>query len=85
MSIYIDLLTGTVISYIKKEGKKLRDKDTNTTGGDDAGGRSLEAIAAGLETIDFSHIKEAKSLHNIGVALEVAGRKLQAEAANADQ
>ncbi len=79
MSMYVDLLKDVLIGYVRKEGKKLRAKDADNIGKDDAAGRSLEAIASGLDTIDFSHIQEAKSLRNIGVALEAVGLKLQEE------
>ena len=80
MSLYIDLMKGTLVSYIKGEGGKLRRKDADNVGNDDAGGRALEAIAEGIDTIDFSHIQDAKSLKNIGIALEAVGKKLQDEA-----
>lgn len=70
-----------LVSELKKQGKKLRDKDANTTGKDDAAGRSLEALADAVDAIEFTD--NPKSLNNIGKALEAAGKKLQTEAQNA--
>ena len=78
--MYGQILKALAVSEIKNQGKKLRDKDANNTGGDDAGGRALEAIAEGIDAMDLSGITNPKSLRNIGKALEAAGKQIQAEA-----
>lgn len=85
MSFVAEMAISAGIGALKNEGKKLRKKDANDTGFDDAAGRSVEAIASGLETIDFSDIQSAKSLRSIGGALIAAGEKLQEEADRAEK
>lgn len=83
--MYQEIIISSGIAVLKNEGKKLRKRDADSVGADDAGGRSLEAIAAGLETVDFSNITSAKSLRNIGIAMVAAGEKLQEEAAKVEK
>ena len=66
---------------LRKQGRKLTDKDANTTGKDDAGGRSLLALADAVDVIEFTD--NPVSLINIGKALEAAGKQIQAEASKA--
>lgn len=77
---YIEMLTEFGAMELKRRGKKLRQKDSNDSGNDDVGGRSLEAIGEAISAIDFGGINNPKSLTNIGIALEAAGKKLQLEA-----
>jgi hypothetical protein len=70
----------TLVGYVNGEGEKLCNKDADNVGKDDVAGRSLKAIASGIDAIDFTHLQDAKSLKNIGLALEAAGKKLQEEA-----
>lgn len=65
-----------LISEIKDQATKLRKKDANDTGNDDAGARALDALAAGVELIDLTGVTNPKSLKNIGMVLVAVGQKL---------
>ena len=76
--VAISIGKGVLLKELRKHGRKLTDKDANTTGKDDAGGRSLLAMADALDVIEFTD--NPTSLMNIGKALEAAGKQIQAEA-----
>ena len=78
--MYSEILKIAATTALRTEGKRLKKKDSNSSGSDDAGGRALEAIADGLDAMDFSNIDSAKSLRNIGAGLVAVGEKLQEEA-----
>lgn len=69
---------GILVSELKKRGKKQVDKDKNSTGKDDAGGKALLALADAVSTIDITD--NPKSLRTIGKAMVAAGLKLQESA-----
>jgi hypothetical protein len=78
--MYATLIKTIAAAQIKAEGKKLRDKDANNTGKDDAGGRALEAIGAGIDAIQLGEMTNPASLANIGKVFVAVGNQLQAEA-----
>ncbi len=82
--MYADIIKMVAVAEINRQGDNLIKKDTNNMGGDDAGGRSLKAIAKAVDTVDVSGITNPKSLRNIGRALEAAGLELQKEADKID-
>lgn len=83
--MYKQILIEIAEAELRRQGKKLRDKDSNTTGNDDAGGRALEAIAEAIDTVELDEMTNPASLRNIGRALVAAGEKLQAEADRAEK
>ncbi len=75
-----DVIKGILTNILRAKGKQMQRKDANRSGADDAGGRSMEAIADAVDTIDLSGATNPKSLRNIGAALIAAGEKLTEEA-----
>ncbi len=82
--MYTDFIKMTAVSLLNAKGKALRNKDANDVGADDAGGRALQVLATAVESVDFEHISDAKSLKNIGKTLVAIGERLQEESAKAE-
>lgn len=81
--MYNELIKMTATGLLRKKAKDLKKKDANATGSDDAGGRALEAIAEGIDSIDLSGATNPKSLKNIGETFIAVGEKLVEESAKA--
>ncbi len=85
MTGYENLIKSVAVEIIRTKAKSLKKRDTDNVGADDAGGRALDALASGLNTIDLSGATNPKSLRNIGLTLVAVGEKLQEEADTAEE
>ena len=82
--MYLEFLQSAGAAAIRGEAKKLRNKDADFKGGDDAGATAMEVLATIVETADFGHIQDIKTIRNMGKMFEAVGKQLQAEADKAD-
>lgn len=81
---YLQIAIDTGIAIMKREGKKLRDKDRNNQGKDDAAGLMLLASAKAMGEIDISNISET-SLEEFANALEAAAKEIRRAAGKIDE
>lgn len=64
-----------LVSKLRSEGTKKCNQDSNDSGKDDLGGKSLLAMADAIESIEFTDNPIA--IRNIGIVLEAVGKRLQ--------
>lgn len=74
---YLSMFQSIGGETLKAQGKKLRAKDANNTGGDDAGGMALQVLGEFIKTTNFSDIKDAKSIKNIAKTLRMVADELE--------
>ena len=81
---YLSLFQSVGGDALKTQGKKLRAKDSNNTGPDDAGGMTLQVLGEFIKTTDFKDIKDAKSIKNIAKTLRMVADQLEDAADKAE-